>query len=376
MNDPYKTLGVAKNAGPADIQKAFRKLARRYHPDSHPGDTQAEARFKEISEAYEVLSNPEKRKVYDQQAAFGFAGGRSGAGRGFDPRDFSRASQGGAGFSGNFSDLFSDLFKGESAGGDPRKQYGGPARGHDLTVSITVSFKDALSGLTTKIAVDKNETCSTCKGSGARPGTKPVICPTCKGRGIVAQNQGFFSLSETCSRCGGNGTIIESPCLSCGGSGMARRTKKYTVKIPPGVRAGSRIRLKGKGEAGTPGSPPGDLFIVTHVAPHPLFTWHGDNLLIEVPITFSEAALGATIDVPTPHGKTVQLRVAPGTGDGKLLRLSGQGAPRLGRTDPGDLLVKLRLTVPSTLTKTQEEALRRFAKVEGPNPREAILNAL
>src|SRR5919197_5974097 len=294
----YDTLGVKKNASADEIKKAYRKLAAKYHPDKNPGDVSAEERFKEVQNAYDTLSDPEKRKQYD---TFGTANGRPG----FDPRNFNFG--GGGNFRvedlGDLGDLFSGLGGLFNRGGTRTQQQQRPERGADVEVPVSVSFEDSLRGLETKIPVEVTTACRECGGTGAQPGTAPVICPQCHGRGVVSESQGLFALSQPCPRCRGNGTVIEQPCDKCGGSGSERRTKRYTVKIPAGVKEGTRIRLKGKGEVGTNGGPPGDLFVVTRVAPSKLYQRRGDDLVVDVTITYPEAALGTTVEVPTPYGE-------------------------------------------------------------------------
>jgi len=356
----YDSLGVKKDASPDELKKAYRKLVRQYHPDKNPGDEAAEARFKEVQSAYDVLSDPEKRKQYDR---YGERNGRpgQGAGPGFDVSDFDL---------GDLGDIFGGMFgrgRGRRTASEPRGQ-----RGNDAEVTINLSFEDSLKGIETRIAVDLETACSTCGGSGARPGTAPTICPECKGRGVKAESQGLFSLSQPCPRCRGNGTVIESPCESCRGTGRERRTKNYTVKIPAGVKDGSKIRLPGKGEAGWGGGPAGDLFVVTRVAPSKLFQRRGDaDLLVEVPVTYSEAALGANVDVPTPDGP-VTLKVPEGSEDGKLLRLRGRGAPKLKGSGRGDLIARVKISVPKKLTKAEREALENLEKASRRNPREGM----
>jgi molecular chaperone DnaJ len=352
--NPYETLRVAKNASQDEIKKAYRKLVREHHPDRNPGDVAAEERFKDIQAAYDLLSDPEKRKQYD---TFGERAARGAPGGGFTG-DFDL---------GDLGDLFGGLF------GRGRSQQRGPVpeRGADLQTEVRLSFEDALEGVTVRVPVETETACHTCGGSGARPGTAPKICPQCNGRGVVAESQGFFALSQPCPRCRGNGTVIEDPCPTCRGTGRERATKRYQVKIKPGVADGTRIRLAGKGEPGRNGGPAGDLYVVTRVEPSPLYERRGADLVIEVPVTYPEAALGATVEVPTPDGK-VSLKVPPGSQDGKLLRLKGRGAPRLNGGGKGDLLARVRVTVPTKLTKAEREALEELRKVSRENPREAF----
>jgi molecular chaperone DnaJ len=366
MRDLYEVLGVAKGASQDEIKKAYRKLARQYHPDKNPGDKEAEERFKEIQAAYDVLSDPKKRQEYDQLGSRIFSGAGGPQGGNFQ-------------WSGNLGDLgdlgdLSDLFGGLFGGGrttSARARSARGERGRDVEVEVNLSFEDSLKGLTTKIPVELETTCSACHGSGAEPGTSPKICPECRGRGVVSESQGLFALSQPCPRCGGNGTVIEQPCRNCGGSGRERRTKRYTVKIPAGVKDGTKIRLKGKGEAGYSGGPPGDLIVVTRVAPSPLFKRRGSDLVLDVPVTFSEAALGASVEIPTPEGR-ISLKVPPGSEDGKLLRVKGRGAPKLNGGGKGDLLARVRVSVPKKLTNAEREALENLQKVSRENPRERL----
>jgi molecular chaperone DnaJ len=362
----YDTLGVKKGASADEIKKSYRKLAAKYHPDKNPGDASAEEKFKEVQNAYDVLSDPEKRKQYD---TFGSANGRVG----FDPRNYNFGGGGGNFTINDLGDL-GDLFGGLFNRGGTRTPRRAPERGADVDVSVNVSFEDSLQGLETKIPVDVTTACRECGGSGAEPGTVPVICPECNGRGVVSESQGLFALSQPCPRCRGNGTVVEKPCRKCGGSGRERRTKRYTVKIPAGVKDGTRIRLKGKGELGTNGGPPGDLNVVTRVAASKLFQRRGADLVIEVPVTYAEAALGATVEVPAPFGDRLSLKVKPGAQDGQLLRMRGHGAPKLDGKGRGDLLARLRLTVPKKLSKKEREAIEELQKAQHDDPREALFS--
>ena len=347
--DLYSVLGVPKGAPADEIKKAYRKLAREHHPDKNPGDAEAEARFKEIQTAYDVLSDPEKRKAYDQ---FGSSDGR----RGFDP--------GGGGFNfdigdlGDLGDLFGGIF-GRGRGG--AQQRSRAERGADLEVRVNLSFEDSLKGIETKIPVDVETACRDCGGSGAKPGTSPKVCPECRGRGVVSEAQGLFALSQPCPRCRGNGTVIEDPCPHCHGSGRERRTKRYSVKIPAGVKDGTRIRLKGKGEAGLNGGPSGDLFVVTRVVESPIYKRRGSDLEVEVPVSLADAALGTQVEVPTPEG-AVSLKVPAGSEHGKLLRIKGRGAPKL-KGGKGDVIARLRLEVPKKLNKKQRELYEQLRNV-------------
>jgi molecular chaperone DnaJ len=351
VKDLYETLGVAKGTSQEEIKKAYRKLARKYHPDNNPGDDAAEERFKEVQTAYDVLSDPDKRKQYDR---FGSANGRPGPGGGFNF---------GEGFDigdlGDLGDIFGGIFGG--LGGRGRQQQARGQRGRDLEVEVNLSFEDSLRGVETKIPVELETACRECGGSGAKPGTAPTLCPECHGRGVKAESQGLFALSQPCPRCRGNGTVIEDPCPRCHGTGRERRTKRYTVKIPAGVKDGSRIRLRGKGEAGYGGAEAGDLFVVTRVAPSKVYTRRGDDLVVDVPVPFSDAALGTNAEVPTPDGP-VTVKVKPGTTDGTLLRVKGKGAPKLKGTGRGNLLARVKLTVPKKLNRKQRELFEELKK--------------
>jgi molecular chaperone DnaJ len=348
MTNPYETLGVAKNASADEIKKAYRKLARQYHPDKNQGDKDAEERFKEVQNAYDLLSDPEKREQYDR---FGSANGR-GPGGGFN-----WSTTEGVDF-GDLSDLFGGIFGGGRFGGGARPT---PAqRGNDVEVQVNLSFEDALSGVETKIPVTLEVACHTCHGSGAKPGTAPTVCPQCGGRGVVAESQGFFALSQPCPRCRGNGTIVEEPCPTCRGAGRERRTKRYTVKIPAGVKDGTRIRLKGKGEAGWNGGPAGDLYVVTRVEPSKTFHRRGDDLLVDVHVPFADAALGTTASVPTPVGGHVSVKIPSGSQDGKLLRVRGKGAPNPKGSGRGDLIARVKIDVPKKLSKREKELLEQL----------------
>jgi molecular chaperone DnaJ len=361
--DLYKILGVGKNASDAEIKKAYRKLARQYHPDRNPGDAKAEERFKEISAAYDVLSDAEKRQAYDQ----GTGPFATGGGAGFDPSAF-----------GSFSDILSNLFGGGRGGGPGgagagRPRGGGPTvqRGRDLETEVSLSFADAVDGAQVSLAVPTSTPCETCHGTGAKPGTKPVVCPVCQGRGVESQGQGFFSITQPCSRCGGSGTVIETPCPTCNGSGARRTIKRLRVNVPAGVRDGSRVRIAGKGEPGPNGGPPGDLFVITRVTSSPVFKHVADHLEVEVPLTVVEALGGATVEVPTLHGSK-RLRVAPGTKHGTVQRLRGEGAPKLGGKGRGDIHYRFTIDLPTTLTPEQRQAVEQLAQVMNGNPRERL----
>jgi len=360
IQDPYKVLGVAKKAPEDEIRKAYRKLARKYHPDRNPDDAAAEERFKEVQQAYSILSDPEKRKQYD-------AGG--GIFGGFDPGAFRTNTGGGFGGFGGIGDILSDLFGSGGAAG--ARGANAPERGRDLETEVHISFDQAISGAQLPVTVPLSAPCPTCGGTGAKPGTSPTVCPQCQGRGIEQQGQGLFSISQPCSRCGGTGTEIKDPCPTCKGSGQTRQVKRYRVNIPAGVRDGSRIRLAGKGEPGRRGGPPGDLYAITRVGESPIFRRRGDNLEVDVPITIVEAIRGATVEVPTLSGSK-RIRVPAGTQHGTVQRLRGEGPPRLGGKGRGDIHYRLVIDVPRSLSKQQKEAVDELAQVMDGNPRDRL----
>jgi molecular chaperone DnaJ len=366
--DLYKVLGVPKGASEDEIKKAHRKLARQYHPDRNPDDPKAEERFKEIQGAYDTLSDPEKRKEYDAGGMFGgFGGGGPGGPGGAGP-----FGPGGPAGGFDVSDIFSNLFgRGGAGGGRGQAQQ---VRGRDLETELSLSFDQAVNGAQVQVTVPKAERCPTCHGNGAKPGTSPVTCPRCEGRGIDAQSQGFFSISQPCPQCGGQGQIIEDPCPTCGGSGLTKQTKRYKVNIPAGVKDGARIRLAGKGEAGQRGGPPGDLYVVTRVAASPVFKrLDGGNLEVTVPITIAEALRGATIEVPTLSG-TKKIKVGAGTKHGSIQRLKGEGAPKPKGRGKGDIRYRLEIEMPQKLTSEQVEAAEKLAEAfNGSDPRAELL---
>ncbi len=359
--DYYKVLGVGKNASEEEIKKAYRKLARQYHPDRNAGDKRAEERFKEISQAHDVLSDPDKRKSYDRGTGpFGnFTGG-------FDPSSFS----------GGFGDIISDLFnrsggrtQGGVRGAPPRQ-----ARGRDLETEVSLSFEQAVNGAQVPLAVPTSQPCPTCAGSGAKPGTAPRVCPVCNGRGLESQSQGIFSMSQPCSNCHGSGTVIDEPCPTCGGSGAQRSVRRMRVNVPAGVRDGSRVRLAGKGEPGLRGAAPGDLYVITRVSDSPIFKRNGENLEVEVPLTIPEALRGAVIEVPTLNGSK-RLRVPAGTRHGTVQRLRGEGPQRLAGKGRGDIHYRFVIEVPQSLSPEQSEAVDRLSKVFNGDPRARLFSA-
>lgn len=364
--DFYDVLGVGKTASQDEIKKAHRKLVRKYHPDRNPDDKQAEERFKEVQQAYDVLSDPEKRKQYD--AGGGMFGGFGQGG----PGPFAgQGAPGGGRFTGDIGDIFSSIFS--RGGGGPA---GGPPRGRDLETDARISFDQAMTGTRLTVTVPKDERCPTCDGSGAEPGTSPETCPKCGGSGIDAQGQGFFSISQPCPQCGGAGKIIPNPCHTCRGSGVTHQTKRYQVNIPAGVKDGTRIRVKDKGEAGPMGGPSGDLFVNIQVAPSPVFKRLDDgNLEVEVPITVTEAMRGGTIEVPTLSG-TKRIRVQAGTQNGTIQRLRGEGPPRAASPTRGDIRYRLKIVVPEKLSDEQRRAVDALAEtLNNTDPREDLLRS-
>ena len=363
--DYYAVLGVARNASQADIKKTYRKLAQKHHPDSNKGDPAAAERFKEISAAYDVLGDAEKRKEYDRvrdMASSGFrVGGGGPGGVRFEDLGFD---------GGNLGDLFGDLFAGGGGFGG-QTAAGRTRRGADLAAEVEVPFEEALEGTTVSLQISGNAPCGTCGGSGARPGTTPKTCGECGGSGSVSVNQGFFSMARPCTRCGGRGVVIEDPCPTCAGSGSTSATRTLKAKIPAGVEDGARIRLAGRGEAGPLGSPPGDLYLTVRVRPHKLFRRTGADLALELPVTFPEAALGAQVKVPTMNGP-VTLKVPAGTRSGRTFRIRGKGAERRGG-GKGDLLVTVNVEVPSRVSKQERELLEQLREVSGDSPRDGLV---
>jgi molecular chaperone DnaJ len=356
----YDTLGVQKAASADEIKKAYRKLARQYHPDTNQGDKAAEERFKQVQTAYDVLSDDEKRKAYDR---FGSTNGRGAPGPG--PAGGVNVDFGDFEWAGNLGDIlggrFGDIFGAAGQRGRTRPQ---PVRGADVETEVRLSFEDALRGAEAKVPVELTVSCSQCGGTGAEPGTAPVICPECNGRGVISESQGLFALSQPCPRCRGNGTVIEKPCSKCHGSGRERRRRTFSVKIKPGVKDGTKIRLKGKGEVGQSGGPNGDLIVVTRVTASDTYERRGDDLVVEVPLSFPTAALGGKVEVPTPEG-AVSLKIPAGSEDGKLLRIKGRGAPKLSGKGKGDVLARVRIQVPKRVNKKERELLEELQKAVG-----------
>ena len=364
--DYYKVLGVAKNSSQADIKKAYRKLAQKYHPDAKPGDKEAEERFKGISSAYDVLGDTEKRKSYDQvreMGAAGFGGFPGGAGSGGGWPGGVRYQTVDVGDLGDIGGLLGGMFGGAGRRRGGRSQL---MRGADLETHVAVPFEDAMRGTTVPLSIQGHVTCSACSGTGAEAGTVPVSCPQCGGSGQVAVGQGLFSIQQTCPRCSGSGRIVEKPCKTCGGAGTQRKTRNMSVKIPAGVKDGARIRLASRGEPGPGGGSAGDLFVVVKVGKHPIFGRKGNDLTLEVPITYTEAALGAQVPVPTLDG-LVTLKIPAGTQGGRIFRIRGKGAPKKGGT--GDLLATVQVRVPARLSKEERGLLEKLRDAEKRSPR-------
>ena len=349
--DLYSVLGVEKKATPDEIKKAYRKLARENHPDRNAGDAAAEERFKEIQGAYDILSDPEKRREYD-----------SGGPLGFDPRNFA------GGAAQNLGDIFSFFTRGRGGAQMP---------GNDLETNVSLTFDQAMSGTEITVTVPKQAGCTTCGGSGAKPGTTPHTCPRCHGRGVDSESQGFFSISQPCPQCGGRGQVVDDPCPTCAGSGLTMQRKRYRVNVPAGVHDQSRIRVAGKGEESPHGGPPGDLYVRVRVAPSPIFARRSDgNLEVRVPITIPEAINGATVEVPTLDG-TKRIRVPAGTQHGTIQRLRGEGPPRPGGRGRRDIHYRLEIEVPSDLNRAGKRAVDDLAKaLNGHDPRERLLKSV
>jgi molecular chaperone DnaJ len=344
--DCYDILGVSCNASLDEIKKAYRQMALRYHPDRNPNDKDAEEKFKEAAEAYEILRDPNKREIYD---AYGYDGLKSTGFTGFRGFDDIFSS---------FSDIFEDFF-----GFSPRPSRRGARPGADLRYDLKISLFDAAFGKETEIEIIKMGRCELCDGTGAQPGSEPQVCPQCHGRGQVSRSHGFFNISTTCSYCRGEGRVISNPCKSCGGVGLVKMRKKVSLQIPPGVDTGSRLRLRGEGEEGERGAPPGDLYVIIYVEPHEFFEREGDDIIWQVPIPFTIAALGGDIEVSTLDGSK-KIQIAKGTQPGEIFRLRGEGIPHLHARGRGDEIIQIAVQVPKKLTKRQEELLKEFATLE------------
>ncbi|MDI9894425.1 molecular chaperone DnaJ [Rhodococcus sp. IEGM 1381] len=372
--DFYKELGVSSSATAEEIKKAYRKLARDNHPDANPGNASAENKFKAVSEAHAVLADPAKRKEYDEArrlfASGGFgsrgagggggfspgAGGFGGGGQTFDVGDI--FGQGG-GVDGGIGDLFGGLFN--RGGAQQRPQSNRPRRGSDVETETSLQFREAAQGVTVPLKLTSPSSCTTCHGSGAKPGTSPRVCPKCNGQGVVNRNQGAFGFSEPCDDCRGTGSIIDDPCVDCRGTGVQNRTRTITVRVPAGISDGQKVRLAGQGEAGLRGAPSGDLFVTVRVKPDKVFGRTGDDLTVTVPVSYGELVLGTTLSVPTLEGR-VGVKVPPGTVDGRVLRVRGRGVPK--KSGTGDLMVTVKVAVPQKLDDAATDALKNYLEAE------------
>jgi molecular chaperone DnaJ len=350
--DYYETLGVSRNAPEAEIKKAYRRLAMKHHPDRNPDDKAAEAKFKEAKEAYEILTDQQKRAAYDQ---FGHAGVDPSAAAGARGGFYGGAA--GANFSDIFGDVFGDIFGGGRARGGPQAH-----RGTDLRYTLEIELEKAVHGTEVRIRVPTLTACETCKGSGAKPGTQPTTCPTCAGHGQVRMQQGFFSIQQTCPNCRGAGRVVTSPCPDCHGEGRVRHTKTLSVKVPAGVDEGDQIRLAGEGEAGDTGAPPGDLYVQVRLKPHPIFKRDGDDLHCEMPVSVATATLGGDVEVPTLGG-LARLKIPPGTQSDKVFRLGGKGVTNVRNGHTGDLYCHTTIETPVNLTRKQRELLEEFDRL-------------
>lgn len=351
--DYYEILGVSRDADEKALKSAFRKKAMKYHPDRNPGDAAAEAKFKELGEAYEALKDPQKRAAYDRfgHAAFENGGNGGGGGNPF------------GGMGGGMEDIFEDIFGGMMGGG--RRSSGGRSRGADLRYDMEITLEEAFEGKSAEIDIPTSITCTTCDGSGAKPGTQPVTCSTCNGAGQVRATQGFFSIQRTCPTCQGRGTVIPDPCSTCNGTGQEMQTKSLSVNVPAGIEDGTRIRLAGEGEAGLRGGPTGDLYIFLTIAPHEFFQRDGADIYCRVPISMTTAALGGQFDVGTVAGTTAKVKVPEGTQNGKQFRLRGKGMPVMRSSQMGDMYIQVAVEVPTNLTARQRELLSEFEDLSG-----------
>jgi molecular chaperone DnaJ len=349
--DYYKTLGVEQGADSSEIKKAYRKLAMKYHPDQNKDNPEAEEKFKEISQAYDILKDEQKRAAYDRYGDAAFDGSMGGS-----------AGRGGPAGAGAFSDIFEDMFGDFMGGGGGRGGRGGPQRGSDMQYTLEISLEDAFKGKEAKIKIPVNDTCETCNGSGAQDGTKPANCSTCDGHGRIRQQQGFFTVERGCPTCAGAGKIIKDPCKSCHGQGRVQKNKTLKIKVPAGVDTGRRIRLSGEGEAGVQGGPRGDLYVLLSVKPHRLFRRDGANLFCRVPITVTKAALGGDVEVPTIESNAAKVKVPAGTQTGQSFRLKGKGMSILSSDSRGDLYIETFVETPVNLNKKQQDLLKQLDK--------------
>lgn len=374
--DYYEVLGLQKGATEDEIKKAYRKLAVKYHPDRNPGDKEAEAKFREATEAYEVLSDDKKRPLYDQYGFAGVDGMDQGGGAQYSHafHDFSDLF---GGMGGGFSDIFDNIFGGGGARSSSRRR-GGPSEGASLRYDLNISFKDAVFGTKNEIHFKHNETCESCHGTGCAAGATRKTCPTCNGIGQVRRSAGFFAVQQTCPECGGAGTIVDKPCRDCSGRGVVEKSKKITFTIPAGVDDGKRIVIPKMGDAGQNGGPAGDLVVILHVDSHPFFERDAQDLYCAIPVSFSQATLGADISITALDGKKIDLKIPAGTPSGKLLRIKGEGVPVTGTTRRGDLYVKVMVRIPQKISGVQKDLLVKYMELENPvsNPQMISLNNL
>ncbi len=369
MSDYYEVLELSRGASQDEIKKAYRKSALKYHPDRNPGDKQAEKKFKEISEAYEVLSDEKKKQIYDQYGADalkgGGMGGHGGGHAGFSSmeealRTFMGAFGGGGGGGGGGGDSIFDSF----FGFDPESAEDGGRQGASKKMNLSISFEEAMSGVEKEVVLNNFASCSKCDGSGAASSSSVKKCSRCRGSGQVHQSRGFFSMTSVCPQCYGKGKTITDPCTECHGGGRVKKKQQIKIKVPPGVDTGMRLRMTGHGDAGEGGGPPGDLYVFISVEPHSVFQREGDDVLVELPLSFSDAALGCKKDLPTPHGGSCRISIAEGTQSGKILRVKGEGAPNVHGRGKGDMLVKVIVETPVSLNEKQKELLRQFGEME------------
>lgn len=364
--DYYEVLGLQKGATEEEIKKAYRKLAIKYHPDRNPGDKEAEEKFREATEAYEVLSDEKKRPLYDQYGFAGVDGMDQGAGGAQYSHAFHDFSDLFGGMGGGFSDIFDNIFGGSSSRTSSRRR-SGPAEGASLRYDLTISFKDAVFGTKSEIHFKHNETCESCHGTGCEAGASRKTCPTCNGMGQIRRNAGFFAVQQTCPDCGGSGTKIDKPCHECGGRGVVEKAKRVSFTIPAGVDDGKRISLPKMGDAGANGGPAGDLIVVLHVDNHPYFERGGQDLYCAIPVSFTQATLGASISITTLDGNKIDLKIPAGTSSGKLLRIRGEGVPYTGTSKRGDLYVKIIVKIPQRISSSQKDLLTRYMELENPS---------
>lgn len=364
--DYYEVLGVSKGASKDDIKKAYRKLAIKFHPDKNPDNKKAEESFKEASEAYEVLGDEKKRQAYDQ---FGFAGVEGMGGGPGGAQDFSTVFRDFEDIFGDFGDIFGSFFGGSGAGrGRQRGSGRSSQRGSDLRYNLDISFKDAVFGTKIEVSYERQVTCPSCGGNGAETGSGKKVCPTCGGSGQVRRSSGFFSIASPCPTCNGDGYVIDNPCTMCHGSGLIKKRQKIKVTIPPGIESGKRINIPGQGDSGPNGGPAGDLYVYVRVQPHSYFERHGNDIYCMIPVTFTQAALGAEIMVPNLEEKKVKVKIPSGTQNGKILRLKNEGVPHLHNSiKRGDLYIKIRVDVPKNLSLRSKEILKELSSLEGEN---------